>query len=65
MNVKAAADSGEIFNVDDVSDLSSIASSLLSSKQISTSFTGQATTNSPMNFKIVITLELGITANPI
>ncbi len=65
MNVKAAADSGEIFNVDDISDLSSIASSLLSSKQISTSFTGQATTNSPMNFKIVITLELGITADPI
>ncbi len=65
MNVKAVADSGEIFEVTDLQELNTIATAMKNSKQVTISYNGDAITNDTLNFKVEVTLELAITADPI
>lgn len=64
-NAKSVADSGEIFEITDIQELTSIATALENSQQIQVSYAGEATTNDVMNFKVEVTLEAAITADPI
>ncbi len=65
MNVKTVADSGEIFEITDVQELNTIATALKNSNQVDVSYQGDAITNDILNFKVEVTLELAITADPI
>lgn len=63
--VKTEFDNATVFEVTNKAALVNAATSLLQNKTISLETTGQTVSSSAMNFKIEITLELGIVANPL
>jgi hypothetical protein len=64
INVKNAADAGTVFEVTDKTALTNAANSLLKNKTINLNTTGQAVSEG-MSFKFLITLDLGVVANPL
>lgn len=63
--VKNAFDAGTVYEVTNKDALIKAATSLLTNKNITLKTTGQTQSETSMNFKIKVTLELGVVANPI
>lgn len=63
--VKTEFDNATVFEVTNKTALITAATSLLQNKKISLKTTGQTVSASPMSFKIKLTLELGVVANPL
>ncbi len=65
VTVKTAFDNATIYEVTNKSALATAATSLLQNKTISLETSGQTVSTTAMNFKIEVTLELGVVANPL
>jgi len=65
-NVKRVVDAGTVYNVDNVDDLNKIASKLKSGHKVTAKFGGKAVSeNASTNFKVKITMDVKVTANPL
>lgn len=65
VTVKTAFDNATVYEVTNKAALVTAATSLLQNKTISLETDGQTVSTSAMNFKIEVTLELGVVANPL
>jgi hypothetical protein len=65
INVKNASDAGTVFEVTDITALTNAGNSLLKNKTINLKTTGGALSSEGMSFKFLITLDLGVVANPL
>lgn len=65
VTVKTAFDNATVYEVTNKAALVTAATSLLQNKTISLETTGQTVSTSAMNFKIQVTLQLGVVANPL
>lgn len=63
--VKNASDNSTVFEVTNQTALKNAATSLLQNKTITLETSGQSVSTDPMSFKIQITLDLGVVANPL
>lgn len=63
--VKTAFDNATVYEVTNKAALVTAATSLLQNKTISLETSGTTVSTSAMNFKIEVTLELGVVANPL
>ncbi len=65
VTVKNAYDNATVFEVTNQTALKNAATSLLQNKTITLETSGQSVSTTAMSFKIEVTLELGIVANPL
>lgn len=65
VTVKTAFDNATVYEVTNKAALTKAANSFLQNKAIALETTGQSVSTNPMSFKFLITLELGVVANPL
>jgi hypothetical protein len=65
VTVKTAFDNATVYEVTNKAALTKAANSFLQNKTITLETSGESVSTNPMSFKFLITLELGVVANPL